>query len=122
MRCINNEKYENNLHSLERTWLHFWETNEKGDNKFKVKFARDNSSKTESCLDNIHWLVSIIWFLIISSTLHNISKKIKTSMIIMIRKGLKKSRFQPINLSFSISYGFNFRKLQPLINLILDYS
>ena len=74
--CIYNEKYLNNLRSLERTWLHFWETNEKGDNKFKVKFARDNSLKTESCLDNIHWLVSIIWFLIISSTLHNISKKI----------------------------------------------
>ena len=43
-----NEKYVSNLHSLERTWLHFWETNE-GDNKFKVKFARDNLSKSESC-------------------------------------------------------------------------
>lgn len=73
-RCIHNEKYVYNLHSLERTRLHFWETNE-GDNKFKVKFARDNSSKTKSCLDNIPWLVSIMYFFIISSTLHNIAQK-----------------------------------------------
>ena len=59
MRCIYNEKYVYNLYSLERTWLHFWKTNE-GDNKFKVKFARDNSLKTESCLDDIPWLVLIM--------------------------------------------------------------